>query len=119
MNLTLDQFFDGLERSVRELPGVLSEWEELESELRDEYADQLLWLLRSRADVLARAAREERYLEFVQRMVNATVAMLHLRDEIRDALGISVDEIVPDVTFIDTDDDAPIAQDEWPLALAV
>ena len=48
MNLTLDQYIDGLERSARDLPSVLVEWDDLSAELQEEYADQLLWMLRVR-----------------------------------------------------------------------
>ena len=41
MNISLDQYIDGLERSVRELPAVLAEWDQIDSELQIEYVDQL------------------------------------------------------------------------------
>jgi hypothetical protein len=107
MNLTIDQFIDGLERSVRELPAVLAEWEDIEVELREEYTDQLLWLLRSRSDVLARATQGNRYLELAQRIVAATCAMFQIREGIREKMGITTDRIVPYVTFVATDNPDP------------
>jgi hypothetical protein len=109
MNLTLDQFIDGLERSARELPGVLAEWDEIDDDLHEEYTDQLLWLLKARADVFVVATRENRYLEFAQRIVTATSSMFQLRDEIREKMGIPTDRIVPYVTFVATDPDPSLA----------
>jgi hypothetical protein len=102
MNLTIDQYVDGLESSARSLPGVLAGWDELDPELCYEYVDQLEWLLRSRTEVLARATAEGRYMELAQRIVTATSAMFHLRDEVREKMGIPTDRIVPYVTYVAT-----------------
>lgn len=45
MNLTVDQFMSGLERTVVELPRVLVEWEDLDDTLCTEYHEQIQWLL--------------------------------------------------------------------------
>lgn len=62
MNLTLDQYLDGFERSARELPAAFEEWDSIDEELRAEYIDQLTWLIVSRGAVLRRALREHRLL---------------------------------------------------------
>jgi hypothetical protein len=113
MNLTIDQYILGLERSVRELPDVLAEWDELEDELREEYAAQLLWLLRVRADVGMRAVHEKRFLELENRIGTATAALFNMRQDLREKMGITTDCLVPRLSYTATD------PPEHPVAMAV
>jgi len=103
MNLTLDQFIDGFERSARELPSVFEEWNEIDLELREEYADQLLWMLQARPDVVARATRERRYIELVQRINAVTSALFDMRGALAEKMGIPTDRIVPDTVYTTTE----------------
>jgi hypothetical protein len=107
MNLTLEQFIEGLERSARELPGVLADWADLDDELRDEYTDQLLWLLSKRAEVQARASREGRFWELAPRIAAATSTFFDLRDQLRALMGIPVDKIVPYTAYTEQQQDGP------------
>jgi len=77
MNLTIDEFTEGLERTARELPGVLSEWEDLDEELQDEYTEQLFWLLATRDQVVEAAG--DRAFEIGGRVAVATAAIFALR----------------------------------------
>jgi len=109
MNLTLDQYLNGLERSVRELPAVLLEWDDIEPDLQDEYVDQLTWMLHVRPDVARRAEQEGRYLDVMQRINAATSAMFHMREQLREKMSVSVDRIVPYTAYAATDCDSNFA----------
>jgi hypothetical protein len=109
MNLTIDEFIEGLERTARELPAVLSEWDELDEELKDEYTEQLFWLLAARARVIG----GERALEIADRIARVTSAMFELRVELQQKMGIAPDRIVPHLAY-----SAPVKHDRA-YALAV
>jgi hypothetical protein len=113
MNLTLDQYIAGLERSVRGLASVLGEWEELDEELRSEYVEQLLWMLRVRPDVLSRAMREgdARWFELSERVAAATARLFEMRGEIAEKMGVTIERIVPYATYT--------ATESGPTAMAV
>jgi hypothetical protein len=95
MNLSLDQFIDGFERTARDLPALLAEWESIEEDLRQEYVDQLSWMLRTRPEVIAMATPEGRLVEVAQRMGAATVVMWALRADIDAKMGITAKQLVP------------------------
>lgn len=80
MNLTLEQYINGLERSVRELPTVLLQWAALDSELQFEYTEQLTWLLRERSNVLKQAIKQNRYSELKTRISNVNQNLFEIRN---------------------------------------
>jgi hypothetical protein len=88
MNLTLDQYIEGLERSAKELPAVLIEWDTIDEELQENYSEQLTWMLRAIPDVLTRAVREERFSEIVHRVRVALVLVAPLQGDLIDKMGI-------------------------------
>lgn len=90
MNITVDQYLRSLERSVRELPSVLSAWRTLDPDLCGEYADQLAWLLTAQPEVLAIAATQGRVADVAGRLVRANATLLALRDSIVDLMGVDV-----------------------------
>lgn len=108
MNITIEQFIEGLERSVRELPSILEDWDGLDDELREGYTEQLLWLLKSRAAVLANVAGT-RHLDAAQRIATATAALCHLKRELDEVMGITSECIVPYVTFTAAQRDGSVA----------
>jgi hypothetical protein len=52
MNLTLEQFLSGCDRSAKELPEVLATWADLDETLRREYAEAFIWMLESMRSLL-------------------------------------------------------------------
>lgn len=71
MNLTSEQFIDGLERCVQRLPAMLAKWHELDADLREEYASQIAWMLSVKDSVLntiGDQADRSRYFALVQRV---------------------------------------------------
>ncbi|MGH7284293.1 MAG: hypothetical protein ACRELY_22425 [Polyangiaceae bacterium] len=104
MNMSLNHYIVGLERSARELPNVLAEWDDIDLDLRDEYVAQLEWLLCARQEILARAQREQRYFEIAQRIVTATSSMFDLREELAAKMAIAVDQMFPFLTYSSTED---------------
>jgi hypothetical protein len=44
-NLTRDQFINGLTKTAREIPDLFRDWDMIDFDLKEEYADQLQWLL--------------------------------------------------------------------------
>lgn len=101
MNMTIDQYLGGFERTARELPALLSDWETLDNELRGEYAEQLLWMLSKREDVQVRASRERRFFDVGQRINAATKALFDHRQELSEFMGIPLDRIVPYTAYTD------------------
>ena len=86
MNLTVDQFMSGLDRTLRELPGVLEEWPQLDQELQDEYAEQLGWMLSRFDAVQARSGSSAVAL----RLVAARLHLYSLRNQIRAVMEVEV-----------------------------
>jgi len=82
MNLSLDQFIGGLERTACGLRELLTVWDEIDEDLCQEYVDQLSWLLRVRPDVLTRATQEGRFLEIAQRMNDAVLLIWDIRADV-------------------------------------
>lgn len=75
MNLTLNQYIQGLEDSAVELPKLLAEWDTIHEYLQEEYAEQLRWLLDARTEALQMARIAGRYPEIVQRIEQASHLM--------------------------------------------
>lgn len=53
MNISVGQFCKGLKGAARRIDGVLCGFSGLPSELQEEYADQIEWMLNTAADELA------------------------------------------------------------------
>jgi hypothetical protein len=96
MNVTLDQYLVGLERSVSELPEVFRGWAALDDDLREIYSDQLAWMLGARDEVLETAKAEKRLLEVQFRIARATSLLFSLRDELQTFMGIPAEALVQD-----------------------
>jgi len=94
MNLTLDQYINGFERTARELPELLGRWESIDHELREEYAEQLAWLLESRSEVHALAERASRGVEIAMRTALATAAIFSMRAALAQAMNLPSEAIV-------------------------
>ena len=90
MNLTLDQYMAGLERSVHELPTLLAVWFTLDVDLRAAYENQLWWMLSKRWLVLEMAERRGRKPEIAQRLERVRVGLLDMREAIADA-GLEIE----------------------------
>ena len=48
-NITTEQFAEGLEKFEAELPKLLDEWATIDSDLQEEYLDQMSWALKQAA----------------------------------------------------------------------
>ena len=89
MNLTVQQYLTGLERSVANLPGLLRRWPELDADLRDHFADELGWMADVHHQVVARAIREGR-ADFARRLIEAGSRLLEQRDLVERQVGVSL-----------------------------
>lgn len=94
MNLTLDQYLSGLERSAREIPRVLAEWATLDYDLCDSYAEQLAWLLQVQADIFVSARSLGRDMEVAERLARANAEFLALQAQIGALLGVDVPRLL-------------------------
>lgn len=94
MNISLDQYLDGFERTARELPDLLARWESLDEDLRDEYSDQLVWLLEAKRDARQLAEGLGRTVECAQRLAYATAAIFRLRSPLMVAMGVTSESII-------------------------
>lgn len=109
MTLSLDKIVAGLERTASEMPSLLAEWDDFDPELREEYTDQLLWILSARSDMIAQAQSAERFIEVAQRVAAATAALFDLREDIGTKMGIPPSCIVPYVTYTSSTETQPYA----------
>jgi Lon protease-like protein len=98
VNLTVDQFLTGLERTTREMPSALHEWKSLDRDLRDEYTDQLEWMVDAIDEVLPLAAKTNRAGEAALRVAVALASLRSMRDEILAVIGVDVGRLPNDGT---------------------
>lgn len=98
MNLTLEQFLTGLERTGSEIGKLLDEWDGVDDDLREEYASQLDWMVGEGWGHAARAAgslngpiRDA----IVERMGRAGEAILAHRDRAAGLMGVDLRSFVP------------------------
>jgi hypothetical protein len=89
MNLTVQQYLSGLERSVRNLPGVLTRWERIEEDLREHYLDELGWMADVFHDVVGRALAEQRW-DLIPRLSHAGFHLHSMRPMIEKRTGLSI-----------------------------
>lgn len=89
MNLTVQQYLTGLERSVVNLPGLLLRWNELDEDLREHLADELVWMADVHHEVVARAWREGRE-DFAMRLRDAGFRLLEQQERIEQQAGLSI-----------------------------
>jgi len=87
MNITVERFVQGLERSADALPALLDEWDTIDEELQAEYRDQLQWILCKRGEVLVRCKLEGTFDEFGPRIEAADRKIEALLDRIRSVMG--------------------------------
>ena len=93
MNITLDQYLDGFEKSMAVLPKLLNEWYTIDQELQQEYSEQLAWLIRKDVclEVLKMSADQNRMHEVATRVHNAFVSVEHLKGEVEEKMGVRFD----------------------------
>jgi hypothetical protein len=60
VNMSLERFIAGLEKSAQEVPELFSRWEGVEEDLKVEYVGQLTYLLRQSAAFLSKMDRRVR-----------------------------------------------------------
>jgi len=120
MNITPEEFLRSLEESVRELPSVLREWDQIDGDLRVEYADQLAWLLDHEQEALERARKHGNVRQWptAMRLAVANRVLFDLADVIREKMGIRVDGLTRGLTASPHGADARAA-DEPQLAMAI
>lgn len=92
MNITIDKYLSGLERSVRDLPELVRTWEDIDESLRDEYVEQYRWLLDARDEVLSGAG--SRMAEVAQRLARANVELFAMRRALEELMDIGADRIL-------------------------
>lgn len=90
MNLTIEQFLSGLERSVRELPVALGKWADIDEDLRAEYVDQLTWMLERRWEILVAAERANQLGHVATRLAMVSVALRRIAPALREHMGIDL-----------------------------
>lgn len=89
MNLTVQQYLTGLERTVKNLPGVLHRWHDLAGDLREHFLDELLWMSDVHGQVVEKA-RSEGKIEIVVRLCRAGLQLDELRAEIERRTGAEI-----------------------------
>lgn len=89
MNLSVEQFLSGLRTSLRELPGLLKTWHDLDDDLQNAYAHQLQWMLNHFEDIQARSGANG--LAVAVELVAARQLLFAMRDDICEATGVVVD----------------------------
>jgi hypothetical protein len=89
--ITIDQFICGFEKSARNLPDVLSEWNTIDPELQTNYIEQFQWLLNARDQMLSIAALQNRKEEIIKRLEIIEERLRPLRDEINLIMGIPIE----------------------------
>lgn len=98
MNLTLEQFLTGLERTGAEIGKLLDDWPGVDDDLREEYASQLGWMVGEGWDHAVRAAESLQGPSrdaAVDRMSRAGEAILAHRDRVVDLTGVDLRSFVP------------------------
>jgi len=93
MNLSLDRYIEGVERTAANLPALLKNWETIDEDLGAEYAEQLSWLLRARPEATAMATTSGRFVEIAQRLAAAVATMWELRAELEAKMGITARQL--------------------------
>ncbi len=89
MNLTVQQYLTGFERSVANLPGLLQRWHELDEDLREHLADELWWMADVHDKIVMRARREGRE-DLAHRLLRAGFQLLEQRELIEQQVGLSL-----------------------------
>ena len=51
-NITVDSFTNSLTKMAEKLPELLNDWPGIEEDLREEYLDQMSWLLNKAAEFI-------------------------------------------------------------------
>lgn len=85
-------------KSIEQMPSRLKEifqkkTHPLDEELWEEWTRQVEWTLDHRLEALERAAKEGRVEEATRRIEAATEAFLELADDIREQMGIDLEQI--------------------------
>ncbi len=87
MNFTVDQFMAGLEQLVNNMPRTLNTWSDLDEELKEEYAEELMWTL-SQFDAVQATSGS---CAVAVRLVSARLQLFALRAQIREAMAVDVE----------------------------
>jgi hypothetical protein len=90
MNISLDQYLTGLERTARELPGLLASWNTIDTELAEEYVDQLIWIISSTCVALTMAVADGRAAEAKRRIDAALGVISEMGDEIHRTMAVAL-----------------------------
>lgn len=109
MNTSLQKLIAGVVSLPRNLPGVLAAWDTYDDDLREEYAEQVPWLIRSAREALLdemtrTAAPHERLFALQQSVATAVVQLMTMGDLIEEKMGFRPEQLLPGVTvagFVD------------------
>lgn len=91
MNITIDQYVKGFEDSVIKLPEVFREWDRIDPELQEEYADQLNWMINYTENALHLAKEKHRYFEIVNRLTNVRKSLSAMREPLARFMQIEIE----------------------------
>jgi hypothetical protein len=90
MNITIEQFLSGYENIAVALPQLLDDWPTIDEDLRDEYIDQLEWMLAHASELLTRAMEQGCHLAASERIATTNIKLRALKDRVRDVMGVEL-----------------------------
>lgn len=94
MNISIDEYLEGFENSAKELPRVMHDWPSIDDDLKDEYVDQLLWLIAAQADVMREATTLGRSQAVGVRLVAIIAELATQAAGLRNEMGIDIDGLM-------------------------
>jgi len=121
MNLSLDQYIEGFERSAVMLPSIVARWSDFGFDLREAHASQLEWMLDARDEAMLLAFSQDRGPEIAERLARVSAALFVMLPALNETLGITVSEVMPrtiSVQYMETSADVSPANDNTELAIA-
>jgi hypothetical protein len=79
--MTLEVYLDSLVRTINELPALIKDWDSLDSELKDNYREQIEWLLRQEPHFVSVAKEQNKavvilLLAYIHLYKNALVSVV-------------------------------------------
>ena len=96
MNISIDQYMAGLERSTKNLPRVLADWNDICDDLQDQYKDQLEWMLVNRRKVGTMFELANRGEEFDSRIKVVYDSLKTMESLILQKMDIDIYELIDD-----------------------
>jgi hypothetical protein len=93
VTMELDKFVKGIEYCAQELPNIINGWDKLDYELREEYADQVHWMLDNRNEVMKSSKDFTKILSCSKKIETAVKTIYIHEDFLNKKMGINVDEV--------------------------